>query len=44
MLSAAVGWLMTSLDPLPFSVALVQVASSLPMSYSPCLPARSPTS
>jgi len=31
MQSAAAGWLMTSLDPAPFSVSLVQVASSLPM-------------
>jgi predicted MFS family arabinose efflux permease len=31
MQSAAAGWLMTSLDPAPFTVSLVQVASSLPM-------------
>ena len=31
MQSAAAGWLMTSLDPAPFSVSLVQVAASLPM-------------
>ncbi len=31
MQRAAAGWLMTSLDPAPFSVSLVQVASSLPM-------------
>ena len=31
MYSAAAGWLMTSLDPSPFAVSLVQVASSLPM-------------
>jgi MFS family permease len=31
MQSAAAAWLMTSLDPAPFSVSLVQVASSLPM-------------
>jgi MFS family permease len=31
MQGAAAGWLMTSLDPAPFSVSLVQVASSLPM-------------
>jgi hypothetical protein len=31
MQSAAAGWLMTSLDPAPFSVSLVQVASSLPL-------------
>ena len=31
MQSAAAGWLMTSLDPAPFAVSLVQVASSLPM-------------
>jgi MFS family permease len=29
--SAASGWLMTSLDPTPFVVSLVQVASTLPM-------------
>jgi predicted MFS family arabinose efflux permease len=31
MQNAAAGWLMTSLDPDPFTVALVQVANSLPM-------------
>ena len=31
MSSAASGWLMTSLDPSPLTVALVQVASSLPL-------------
>jgi MFS family permease len=31
MYSAASGWLMTSLSPDPFIVALVQVAASLPM-------------
>jgi MFS family permease len=31
MSSAASGWLMTSLDPTPFVVALVQVATSLPL-------------
>lgn len=31
MYNAASGWLMTSLDPDPLTVALVQVASSLPM-------------
>ena len=31
MQGAAAGWLMTSLDPAPFSVSLVQVAASLPM-------------
>ncbi len=31
MYSAASGWLMTSLDPDPFTVSLVQVATSLPM-------------
>ncbi len=31
MQNAAAGWLMTSLDPHPVTVALVQVASSLPM-------------
>ena len=31
MQSAAAGWFMTSLDPRPFMVALVQVAASLPM-------------
>jgi predicted MFS family arabinose efflux permease len=31
MYSAACGWLMTSLNPDPFVVSLVQVASSLPM-------------
>jgi MFS family permease len=31
MQNAAAGWLMTSLDPDPFVVALVQVANSLPM-------------
>ncbi len=31
MYSAASGWLMTSLDPDPFIVSLVQVATSLPM-------------
>jgi len=31
MQSAAAGWLMTGLDPEPFSVSLVQVAASLPM-------------
>jgi len=31
MYSAASGWLMTSLDPSPLVVSLVQVASSLPM-------------
>jgi predicted MFS family arabinose efflux permease len=31
MQNAAAGWLMTSLDPDPFTVSLVQVASSLPM-------------
>lgn len=31
MYSAASGWLMTSLDPSPLLVALVQVAASLPM-------------
>ncbi|HVW69294.1 MAG TPA: MFS transporter, partial [Steroidobacteraceae bacterium] len=31
MSSAASGWLMTSLNPSPFVVALVQVATSLPM-------------
>src|SRR5215469_12413797 len=31
MSSAASGWLMTSLDPTPYVVALVQVATSLPL-------------
>lgn len=31
MYSAAAGWLMTSLDPDPFIVSMVQVANSLPM-------------
>src|ERR1700687_1689886 len=31
MYSAAAGWLMTSLNPDPFIVSLVQVATSLPM-------------
>ena len=31
MQSAAAGWFMTSLDPRPLTVALVQVAASLPM-------------
>ncbi len=31
MQNAAAGWLMTGLDPDPFTVSLVQVASSLPM-------------
>src|SRR5258708_21778002 len=31
MQNAAAGWLMTSLDPDPFVVSLVQVATSLPM-------------
>jgi len=31
MQNAAAGWLMTSLDPNPFVVSLVQVATSLPM-------------
>ena len=31
MQNAAAGWLMTSLDPHPLSVALVQVATALPM-------------
>src|SRR5271165_4977478 len=31
MYSLASGWLMTSLDPQPFIVSLVQVANSLPM-------------
>jgi MFS family permease len=31
MQNAASGWLMTSLDPDPFTVSLVQVATSLPM-------------
>src|SRR5262245_57863285 len=31
MQSAAAGWLMTSLDPHPVMVSLVQVATSLPM-------------
>jgi hypothetical protein len=31
MYNAASGWLMTGLDPDPFRVSLVQVASSLPM-------------
>src|SRR3954452_13279005 len=31
MYNAASGWLMTSLDPDPFTVSLVQVATSLPM-------------
>lgn len=31
MYSAALGWLMTSLDPSPLMVALVQVATALPM-------------
>src|SRR5215470_17805676 len=31
MYSAASGWLMTSLNPDPFIVAMVQVATSLPM-------------
>lgn len=31
MQSAAAGWLMTALDPSPFTVSLVQVAASLPM-------------
>src|ERR1700755_2479990 len=31
MYNAASGWLMTSLNPDPFTVSLVQVASSLPM-------------
>lgn len=31
MSAAASGWLMTSLDPHPLSVSLVQVASSLPL-------------
>src|SRR5712691_12359154 len=31
MQSAAAGWLMTGLDPEPFSVSLVQVAASFPM-------------
>jgi MFS family permease len=31
MQSAAAGWLMTDLDPHPFTVSLVQVAASLPM-------------
>src|SRR5438105_4937957 len=31
MYNAAAGWLMTSLDPDPLSVSLVQVASGLPM-------------
>src|SRR5258705_2458051 len=31
MQNAAAGWLMTGLDPHPFSVALVQVATALPM-------------
>ncbi len=31
MYSAAAGWLMTSLDPDPLTVSLVQVATSLPM-------------
>ena len=31
MYSAACGWLMTSLDPAPFVVSLVQVANSLPL-------------
>jgi MFS family permease len=31
MYNVASGWLMTSLDPNPFTVALVQVANSLPM-------------
>jgi hypothetical protein len=32
MYSAASGWLMTSLNPDPFVVALVQVADTLPIS------------
>src|ERR1700676_2020016 len=31
MQNAAAGWLMTGLDPDPFTVSLVQVANSLPM-------------
>ena len=31
MQNAAAGWLMTDLDPAPLIVALVQVATSLPM-------------
>src|SRR6266403_5089342 len=31
MYSAASGWLMTSLDPDPFIVSMVQVATTLPM-------------
>ena len=31
MQSAAAGWLMTTLDPDPFVVSLVQVAASLPL-------------
>jgi MFS family permease len=31
MYTAAAGWLMTSLDPSPLMVSLVQVADSLPM-------------
>src|ERR1700730_5293235 len=31
MQNAAAGWLMTGLDPDPFTVSLVQVATSLPM-------------
>jgi hypothetical protein len=31
MYNVASGWLMTSLDPDPFTVSMVQVANSLPM-------------
>ena len=31
MYSAASGWLMTSLNPEPFTVSMVQVATALPM-------------
>ena len=44
MQSAAAGWLMTSLDPQPLIVALVQLATALPMFLSPYPPARSPIS
>ena len=35
MQNAAAGWLMTSLRPDPFEVALVQAATTLPMFASP---------
>ena len=41
---AACAWLMTSLDPEPFMVSLVQTATVLPMFLLTLSAARSPTS